>query len=145
MQCNTLFEELIDTSMQPPWTCAIQDSHIGCANSSDHQQITKEVVVGTLCERLSSAQVHGGFLEAYDSVHAQVLRLVDDLTARLNGSGGWRILCTGHSLGSALATLLAYELADHRQAVRSSLACTLLYDPSILRSECDHEVVGFLA
>ena len=41
-------------------------------------------------------QVHGGFLDAYDSVHTQVLRLMDDLTSR---GSGWRILCTGHSLG----------------------------------------------
>ena len=71
------------------------------------------------CERVAGAQVHGGFLEAYDSVHAQVLRLVDDLTAR---GGGWRMLCTGHSLGGALCTLLAYELADRRRA--AALTCT---------------------
>lgn len=55
-------------------------------------------------------QVHKGFLTAYDTVRSKVASLLDFITA--DGSQGeWRVYVTGHSLGGALATLCAYELA----------------------------------
>ena len=51
--------------------------------------------------------VHGGFLEAYDSVRRAVIFCVDALAGP-----GWTVSVTGHSLGGALATLCSYELAE---------------------------------
>lgn len=57
--------------------------------------------------------VHRGFLEAYDSVKVRVGQLVDALV----GDGkDWKVLVTGHSLGGALATLAAYDLATRTAA-----------------------------
>jgi hypothetical protein len=47
---------------------------------------------------------------------AQVLTLVDQLTAGAGADKPWRVFVTGHSLGGALATLCAYELAGRRWA-----------------------------
>ena len=51
--------------------------------------------------------VHGGFLDAYDSVRRAVLYCVDALAGP-----GWTVSVTGHSLGGALATLCSYDLAE---------------------------------
>lgn len=56
--------------------------------------------------------MHGGFQRAYDAVHVRVLTLVEELTS--TGDGPWEVYVTGHSLGGALATLCAYELATRR-------------------------------
>ena len=65
---------------------------------------------------------HQGFLAAYRSVRCSVLRVVGECLAAAgaaaaegekgsSSSAPWTILLTGHSLGGALATLCAYELA----------------------------------
>lgn len=59
--------------------------------------------------------VHGGFQRAYDAVHVRVLALVEELTSE--GDAPWTVYVTGHSLGGALATLSAYELATKRYVV----------------------------
>ncbi len=46
----------------------------------------------------------------FPTLGAQVVRLLDVLTGT-GEKGVWRVLVTGHSLGGALATLCAYELA----------------------------------
>lgn len=61
-------------------------------------------------------QVHGGFQRAYDAVHLRVLTLVEELTSA--GNEPWEVYVTGHSLGGALATLCAYELATRRYLVQ---------------------------
>jgi hypothetical protein len=58
--------------------------------------------------------VHSGFLSAYDSVRAKVLSLVDTLTRDASPGDPWVVFVTGHSLGGALATLCAYEMAGRR-------------------------------
>ncbi len=59
-----------------------------------------------------SAQVHSGFLTAYDSLRPALLGL---LAALLDGEQDrWTLQLTGHSLGGALATLAAWDCAHRR-------------------------------
>ncbi len=67
---------------------------------------------------LSSSLLQQGFISAYDSVKARIFALVDDIMAS-DSSGPWTIYVTGHSLGGALSTLAAYELAVRRCYTRS--------------------------
>lgn len=76
--------------------------------------------------------VHKGFLASYDSLRHQVFRLVDAITAPKGGAAAagapgteWRVFITGHSLGGALATLCAYELAKRGGAARQCQQLTL--------------------
>jgi len=73
--------------------------------------------------------VHGGFLNAYDSVRHRLMTLVQaslgirDLD---NYSGqSWQIYVTGHSLGGALATLFALELSSSKLAKASHVQVTM--------------------
>lgn len=60
----------------------------------------------------ATAQVHSGFLTAYDSLRPALLGL---LAALLEGEQGhWTLQMTGHSLGGALATLAAWDCAHRR-------------------------------
>lgn len=52
--------------------------------------------------------VHSGFLAAYYSVKPRLMNVLDGL---LDGAD-WKVLITGHSLGGALATLFAYDVAN---------------------------------
>ncbi len=73
------------------------------------------------------AAVHEGFLSAFDSVRPRVLAALDDARgagARARAASatpasddaGWHVYVTGHSLGGALATLFAGELAGSVRA-----------------------------
>ncbi|EIE18845.1 alpha/beta-hydrolase [Coccomyxa subellipsoidea C-169] len=65
--------------------------------------------------------VHEGFNEAYQSVKPRVLDIFDEIigecvnsrspAAGKSNDDRWRVYLTGHSMGGALATLCAYELA----------------------------------
>lgn len=52
--------------------------------------------------------VHGGFYEAYLSVQMQMRQSLHELQAT---AGGYELIVIGHSLGAALATLAAADLA----------------------------------
>ncbi|KAK7279162.1 hypothetical protein RJT34_24208 [Clitoria ternatea] len=74
-------------------------------------------------------QVHSGFLSAYDSVRTGIISLirlaigyVDDDSKSLNK---WHVYVTGHSLGGALATLLALELSSNQLAKRGAISITM--------------------
>ena len=80
--------------------------------------------------------MHSGFLAAYDSVRARVTGAVEE-ALRSSSSGGesagvqeagaggeqqpWQVYVTGHSLGGAMATLCAYELAARRWHCKRTL------------------------
>jgi nuclear pore complex protein Nup85 len=68
------------------------------------------------CDDAASSQitVHGGFLSAYDSIKPQIFMLLDAITEAGTSEEPWRVHVTGHSLGGALATLCAYELATRQ-------------------------------
>ncbi|XP_058724322.1 uncharacterized protein LOC131595839 isoform X2 [Vicia villosa] len=74
-------------------------------------------------------QVHRGFLNAYDSVRTRIISLirlaigyVDDHSEFIHK---WHIYMTGHSLGGALATLLALELSSNQLTTRGAISITM--------------------
>ncbi|KAF5465816.1 hypothetical protein F2P56_015788 [Juglans regia] len=74
-------------------------------------------------------QVHSGFLSAYDSVRTRIISLIksaighiDDLSEPLLK---WHVYVTGHSLGGALATLLALELSSSQLAKCRAISVTM--------------------
>ncbi|XP_078427745.1 putative triglyceride lipase isoform X2 [Wolffia australiana] len=75
-------------------------------------------------------QVHSGFLGAYDSVRNRIMTLIklsvgyhEDMD--LETISKWRVYVTGHSLGGALATLLAFELSSSQMAKRGVISITM--------------------
>lgn len=63
-------------------------------------------------KRVFSAQdgyVHHGFLHAYNSIHENLL---ETLYAITGWQDDWLVVLTGHSLGAALASLCAFEVAN---------------------------------
>ncbi|XP_052483937.1 uncharacterized protein LOC105795602 [Gossypium raimondii] len=74
-------------------------------------------------------QVHSGFLSAYDSVRIRIISLIkasigyiDEL---LEPQHRWQVYVTGHSLGGALATLLALELSSSKLAKCGAISVTM--------------------
>ncbi|KAK1390711.1 Fungal lipase-like [Heracleum sosnowskyi] len=74
-------------------------------------------------------QVHSGFLSAYDSVRTRILSLIKLVTGNIYDGGEqmskWHVYVTGHSLGGALATLLALELSSSQLAKRGNISVTM--------------------
>ncbi|GKA65769.1 C2 calcium-dependent membrane-targeting protein [Tanacetum coccineum] len=74
-------------------------------------------------------QVHSGFLSAYDSVRTRIISLIKTATASRDDDADpvskWHIFVTGHSLGGALATLLALELSSSQLAKRGAISVTM--------------------
>ncbi|KAL6971175.1 hypothetical protein U1Q18_030855, partial [Sarracenia purpurea var. burkii] len=74
-------------------------------------------------------QVHSGFLGAYDSVRTRILSLIKLAVAYTDDGAEplhkWHVNVTGHSLGGALATLLALELSSSQLAKRGAISVTM--------------------
>ncbi|KAL1548315.1 hypothetical protein AAHA92_16561 [Salvia divinorum] len=78
----------------------------------------------------NEVQVHSGFLSAYDSVRTRLITLIKQATGHRDDDSTellptWHIYVTGHSLGGALATLLALELASSQLAQYGAIAVTM--------------------
>lgn len=62
-------------------------------------------------------KVHAGFAQSYNGVRGGILKVMSDILARLKRRRregkrhAFDVYCTGHSLGGALATLCAFDLA----------------------------------
>ncbi|KAI9078782.1 hypothetical protein K1719_039240 [Acacia pycnantha] len=74
-------------------------------------------------------QVHSGFLTAYDSVRTRIISLIrlaigytDDHS---EAPHKWHVYVTGHSLGGALATLLALELSSNQLVKKGAIYVTM--------------------
>ncbi|GAB2295340.1 hypothetical protein Dimus_029512 [Dionaea muscipula] len=73
-------------------------------------------------------QVHSGFLTAYDSVRIKILSLIQQVVGYSDEVGSlskWHVYVTGHSLGGALATLLALELSSSHLAKSGAISVTM--------------------
>ncbi|XP_058182102.1 uncharacterized protein LOC131300340 isoform X3 [Rhododendron vialii] len=74
-------------------------------------------------------QVHSGFLSAYDSVRTRILFLIKQAVAYIDDGvkplNKWHIYVTGHSLGGALATLLALELSSSQLAKEGAVSVSM--------------------
>jgi len=91
-------------------------------SSLNVERIDEDSGLARLIKAVSPATditVHGGFLSAYDSIKQQIFMLLDAITESGSEEDPWRVYVTGHSLGGALATLCAYELATRRGPARA--------------------------
>ncbi|KAK4769300.1 hypothetical protein SAY86_027450 [Trapa natans] len=74
-------------------------------------------------------QVHSGFLSAYDSVRIRIISILKTAIGYKDGAGDswckWHVYVTGHSLGGALATLLALELSSSQLSKRGVISVTM--------------------
>ncbi|XP_010527179.1 PREDICTED: uncharacterized protein LOC104804568 isoform X2 [Tarenaya hassleriana] len=74
-------------------------------------------------------QVHSGFLSAYDSVRIRIISLLKLAIGYIDNVAEppykWHVYVTGHSLGGALATLLALELASSQLAKQGTITVTM--------------------
>uniref|UniRef100_A0A2P2KCR2 Fungal lipase-type domain-containing protein n=2 Tax=Rhizophora mucronata TaxID=61149 RepID=A0A2P2KCR2_RHIMU len=71
-------------------------------------------------------QVHSGFLSAYDSVRIRIISIIKVAIGYTDNGAEpplkWHVYVTGHSLGGALATLLALELSSSQLAKKLKIA-----------------------
>lgn len=74
-------------------------------------------------------QVHSGFLSAYDSVRTRIMRLIRQVVGYIDDGpqplSEWHVYVTGHSLGGALATLLALELSSSQLTKLGVISVTM--------------------
>ncbi|KAK3144297.1 hypothetical protein QOZ80_4AG0311170 [Eleusine coracana subsp. coracana] len=74
-------------------------------------------------------QVHTGFLSAYDSVRNRIMSLIKCAIGYQDEEDAetirWHVYVTGHSLGGALATLLALELSSSQMAKNGAIFVTM--------------------
>ena len=78
----------------------------------------------------AAVKVHRGFLNAYTAVRAKLWVKLQEFVLRKGGAG--RVVCVGHSLGGALATLASLDFAcrmDPEDA--KALACVTFGAPQV--------------
>lgn len=70
-------------------------------------------------------RIHRGFYRAFtaNNIHQQIAQLVSGLLDQAVQRSSVRVICTGHSLGGAIASLLAMHIAQHCHVQAQQLAC----------------------
>lgn len=86
------------------------------------------------CDASTPMGTHKGFLAAFNTIATSMLRAME---IQLPPTG--RIICTGHSLGAALATMAAVYIACSRPALRDRLVVITYGSPQV----GDNEFVNF--
>lgn len=96
---------------QIKWKDLMTDANIDAAVFDVERSSLKDSILSSILNRKSTREllVHRGFLTAYDSIKTMVFSVAEMIT---KGVPNWTIYTTGHSLGGALATLCAFELAS---------------------------------
>ncbi|KAG2495118.1 hypothetical protein HYH03_006728 [Edaphochlamys debaryana] len=95
----------------------------------------EEAIFGTVPHTQGEPHVHLGFQECYKSVVEDVRRAVADVLSR-DPEGRWRVVLTGHSLGGALATLAAYDLANiYQNAAQDRVVCYTFASPRVCNDD----------
>ncbi|KAJ9555628.1 hypothetical protein OSB04_010242 [Centaurea solstitialis] len=104
-----------------------KDLHAVTYFSFNFYRLNPERIGGDFKEEV---QVHSGFLSAYDSVRTRIISLIKTAIAYQDDGAAdqaskWHVYVTGHSLGGALATLLALELSSSQLAKRGGISVTM--------------------
>lgn len=84
-------------------------------------QITRDSV-----DYLNNTKVHKGFLKQYNAVRNKIKEFIKD---------GTKIITTGHSLGGALATICALDIAINNESEECLVACVTFGSPRCGDSE----------
>ncbi|KAI8110030.1 hypothetical protein M9435_001710 [Picochlorum sp. BPE23] len=102
---QTEFKDLLTDASLIPSRIAAEDGRLAPSNQSMDEQ--------------SDPWVHSGFLRGYLSVASEVKEIVQQIVGQERNR--WEILFTGHSLGGALTTLCAYDIAKMEESKENKL------------------------
>lgn len=102
---QTEFKDLLTDASLIPSRIATEDGRMAPSNQSMDEQ--------------RDPWVHSGFLRGYLSVASEVKEIVRQIVGE--ESNRWEILFTGHSLGGALTTLCAYDIAKMEECKEEKL------------------------
>lgn len=102
---QTEFKDLLTDASLIPSRIVTEDGRMTYSDESIDEQ--------------SDPWVHSGFLRGYLSVASEVKEILQQIVGKESNS--WEILFTGHSLGAALATLCAYDVAKMEESRKDKL------------------------
>lgn len=98
--------------------------------ASDQRQTFIRKVMNSLSG--GEGSIHSGFMNAYQAIQPELLRALHLLTReRVQKRLGVNILLTGHSLGGALATVCAFDIAKRFPRLRSSMSVYTFGSPRV--------------
>ena len=136
----------IETMVKEIATAASTSTNSASTPGSTLKNIVSQGVqaaVQATAEGQAEIWVHSGFLKAYRAVRAEVLQLVDAILQERSGEEqGWTVFVTGHSLGGALSTLCAYELATRPKWASTANATNTRTPPTIINYSYGSPRVG---
>ncbi|KAL2344719.1 hypothetical protein Fmac_006004 [Flemingia macrophylla] len=105
------------TGSIPTQLGALRNLRVVALQSNNLTWLNPERISGVFKQEV---QVHSGFLSVYDSVRTRIISLIRLAIGYVNDDSElchkWHVYVTGHSLGGALATLLALELSSNQLA-----------------------------
>ena len=100
--------------------------YISSRGTSNLQDVIQDIKIWrTRCNFLKNTKIHAGFLEQYMSVRKDIK---EDILKRIEKSNK-KIVCTGHSLGSAISTICALDLK--LQLPEQHISCITFASPRV--------------